>query len=896
MRRSLLLPRLMLAIAAIVPLAAASIAHSANRLPTDVVPTYQSVRLRIDADSTTYSGKVQIQLKVKKPTKIIQLYADGQNLTRVHLAHSYLDNYAHEFPTPPNPTGVRWKGDPTVKFTQSRGDRGLLTLTCDDELEKGAYSLEIVFTNKFNTQAVALYRMEREGLGYTFTQFEAEHAREAFPCFDEPSFKIPWRITVEIPERHVAISNMPVDWDKERSRGFKVVGFKETPPLPSYLIAIATGPLEFVPIPKTKVPIRIVTVKGQSALAGAAVETTPAILAALEKYFGQPYPFPKLDLLAVPEYWAGAMENPGAITYSDNILLGDPKIVSSAHRRTLLRVTSHELAHMWFGDLVTMAWWDDLWLNESFADWLGDRIADRMAPELKHLLAEGQSVQDIMEADARPSTEPIRLHAETGDQAMHAVQIAYNKGKAVLGMFEQWMGPEAFQKGVKSYLHEHEWGNAVAADLWKSLGKASGKDVESMMGAFIEQPGLPLVTVKALADGTLELTQRRFLNYGVKADPVSWKIPMTIAYSDGHTVRRTSIVLGAERQIVKLEAPSPVWVMPNVGARGYFRWSVPQEMLDAIARDAAASLDPAERIAFIGNLTALLDAGEIHGDLYLKTLGAMAKDPEPFVVSAVLSGLDKAKFAFVPDDLKDPFAAYVRRTLEPAVRRFGLEKQASEDPTVALMRPRLLTWMGREGRDPAALAIAKTIAAQHLADPASVDASVAPVALQLNAIGGDHALYDRYRTAFEQASDPSIRQRYLMALGCFDDPTLEAEAMRYGLEGPVRPNELAWIPRSIAVRSEAAADRVFAFQREHYEQIAAKLPREFRSFLAGAGAGCSAERYAIAKTFYSDPSRAVPGTDRQLAKVGDLVGDCVSLRQREGPAVAAYLRGLVGAN
>ena len=841
------------------------------RLGSDVVPTFQSVRLRVNADSADYRGSVRIELAVRKPTATVHLHADGQTLERVALTQKG--------------KALAVKAEP--------GKAGLLTLTAAKPIALGSATLEIDFRTSLNTQAVGLYRVVKDGVAYTFSQFEAEDARKAFPCFDEPAFKFPYQLTLEIPAAHEGLFNTPLEKQEIRD-GWKTLTFEKTPPTPSYLLAIATGPLEFTPVPGMKVPTRIVTVKGQGHLTAAAVKTTPPILAALEAWFGTPYPYAKLDLIAVPEYWAGAMENPGAITYKDDVLLADPRTASVAQRKNLLRITSHELAHMWFGDLVTMAWWDDLWLNESFADWLGDKVADAQAPEYRHLVSEVQKVQDIMRADARPSTEPIRLHAETGDDAMRAVGVAYYKGKAVLSMFEQWMGPEVFRQGVNDYIRAHAWKNAVPADLWSALGKASGKDVASVMGGFVEQPGLPLVTVERV-EGGLRLSQRRFLNHGVQADPVSWQIPVTLSYSDGARTRAVSVLLGKEPKTVALETATPAWVLPNVGARGYYRWSLPTEMLMALAKAAPVALDPSERIGFAGNLVALLEAGEVRGDLYLRLLADLAHDPEPLVDVSVLEALDQARLALVPDDLRPAFAAYARRTLQPMSERFGLERKSGEGETVSLLRPKLMTLLGRFGNDPATLEFAATVANRHLEDPAAVDPAIAGVSLQLRALRGDRALFDRYRSALEAATNPTIRQRYLVALGAFADPAIEEAALQYVLDGPLRPNETFAIPGTIAQGSEAKADRIFAWTRAHYDPLAARLPESFRPFLAGGGGGCSAERYAIAREFFGDPARNVHGMERQLAKVGDQVRDCVGLRAREGAAVAAYLRGLLGA-
>ncbi len=267
--------------------------------------------------------------------------------------------------------------------------------------------------------------------------------------------------------------------------------FKRTPPLPAYLLALASGPFEVTPIPGLSVPGRVITVAGQSRLAANAAQVVPPILAALEGWFGRPYPFEKLDLIAAPEFWPGAMENPGAIVFADSVLLLDPARATGHDRLRLASITAHEIAHQWFGDLVTMAWWDDLWLNESFADWLADKITDQVYPQWKQETAVRVDINGVMGEDARPSAAPIRRPIRSPDEVLENSGVVYEKGKAVLAMFEVFLGPETFRRGVNDYLREHAWGNATSRDLWSALGRAAGRDVGAAMTTFVDQPGLP---------------------------------------------------------------------------------------------------------------------------------------------------------------------------------------------------------------------------------------------------------------------------------------------------------------------------------------------------------------------------------------------------------------------
>jgi len=854
--------------------AGASATDDPYRLGDAVTPTFESIRLKLNADETDYTGSVRIDLRLDRPVSSFRLHAEEMDLKSVTI------------------TGA---GE-TRDLTWETGKTGLVTVIAPRPLTPGSWTLAIDFANDFGTRAVGLYRMEQDGAGYAFTQFESDDAREAFPCFDEPAFKIPYQITLEIPAAHIAVSNTPVEKETVKD-GLKTVVFARTKPLPSYLLAIATGPFETVPIPGMGVPGRVVTVKGHSGLAGTAASLAAPILAALEKYFGRKYPYEKLDLIAVPDYWPGAMENPGAITFAEPLLLVDPASVSVAQKRTLARVTAHEMAHMWFGDLVTLAWWDDLWLNESFADWMGDKITQQVHPEFNLELTELQSIQQTMMGDARPSSEAIRREVPADSNKMQGVGLAYDKGKAVLGMFERWVGEETFRKGVLAYIEENEWGNARASDLWSALSKASGLDVKlsSAMTTFLEQPGLPIVDVGLAGDGKLKLTQRRYLGAGAEAPDQRWEIPVEIRYSDGRTVRTASVLLAGTETTVELPGGvKPVWVMPDAEGRGYYRWNVPPDMLQAMSREATTSLDPRERIAMVGNLSALLTAGSLHGDEYLRALGHLADDPEPQVMSSVAAAITGVREEFVPDDLEEAFARYVRTTLGPALSRFGLEKKPGEDEAVSLFRPQLVGILGMDGNDTRILDHGDALARRYMADTASVDPAMAGIALQLAAVRGDAKLFGEYRRRIEAASTPDERSRYLSACGAFRDPEVIEQVLAYSLSGPLRSREIFQVIGGIG-RTAAGRDRLYRFVTGNYDAITGRLPAEFAAFMPFAAGGCELDRLAAARKFFAEPEHDKPGTAKTLSRVADQVEECAGLRSREGASAAAFLKDFGGA-
>jgi alanyl aminopeptidase len=395
------------------------------------------VDLTVDPEKRTTRAPSHVTLEVKQPTDALRFHARSLTIDAATLQGGGKTR---------KPTAIE-----KLPPDQAR-------LSFDSPLAPGAYTLTLTFHNAYNTHAISFYKVVTGGSAYLFTQFEDTEAREAFPCWDEPSFKIPWKMTLRVPAADLAVSNTPIASEKTAG-ATKTVEFKTTRPLPSYLIAIAVGPFETVPVPGMGVPGRVITVRGTSAMAADAAQAAGPLLRSLERWFGRPYPYEKLDLIAAPEFLFGAMENAGAIVFADRALLMDPATTPPDLRNRIFSVIAHEMAHMWFGDLVTMKWWDDLWLNESFATWMAAKAMDDVHPEVRQGVSELFGVERAFTIDSRPSTRAMRGkiggNTSLGETAN---ELTYNKGGAVLDMFEGWTGPEKFRAGVLEYLKAHEWG------------------------------------------------------------------------------------------------------------------------------------------------------------------------------------------------------------------------------------------------------------------------------------------------------------------------------------------------------------------------------------------------------------------------------------------------------
>jgi cytosol alanyl aminopeptidase len=838
-----------------------------HRLGHVVVPTSETLKLDLDAAKSGYTGSARIALKVTAATDSFQFQALGPVLKKLTLRGAR------------GPVTLRWRAE----------SHGVVTARAARKLLPGAYTLDIDFTNEFGTRADGLYKLQSGGNAYIASQFEAVAARAAFPCWDEPEFKIPWQVTVTVPAEHVAISNTPARRDSVVN-GKRVVEFERTAPLPSYLLAVLAGPWETVPIPGMSVPGRLVCPKGTSRLGAFTVEQTPKILAALEKYFGQPYPYKKLDLVAVPEFWAGAMENAGAVTFRDRLLLIDPKEASPAARKLMIAVTAHELAHMWFGDYVTMRWWDDIWLNESFASWMGDKVTQEVAPEFEMPVAELEGTQAAMHRDAQVSTKPIRAKVDGFDNVDEIFdELAYQKGQAVLGMIEQWLGPETFQKGVRQYLADHAWGNAAGSDLWSALSAASGNDVSATVSSFLDQPGVPIINVMIYDNTSVRFEPGRFYNLGAAPPGKSkWITPVTFRYSDGQNTHTRTILVTDQSSTLKLDdVRRIVWLHPNDGERGYYRWNVPNDYRWPLVDRATELLSPRERVGFVNNLSSGLDAGIVPSDETMQMLSRFAADPRPEVEEAVGTALERIRVALVTPELREPFAGWVRKNLGPALDRIGPTPVPTETQVTTLLRPTLLGWVGRWGRDEKVRARARDQAAAYLRDPSSLDPSLVEVTLRLAALDGDAQRFDAYVAAYERAKTPVERNRFLPALGSFGDTALIRRGLDYALSEKVRSTDMYRI-WGAAGEDPDQLDFRLAWMMGHYDAIEKRLPPFALPFLVHFGEGCSAERLATVQAFFTG-ARRPSGMEVEEPKVVDQVTDCLNLRKFEGNTFRNYL-------
>ena len=840
------------------------------RLTHDIVPLSQKIHLKLDPRKPDYEGEVKIEIDIRKPTSSIRLHAQDMDIGEVILK---------------NGKNV-W--NPAVEMDSL----GFLELGLSGNLSKGRYTLQIRFKNDFNTSGTGLFRFEDDKFSYAATQFEAIYARQALPCWDEPAFKIHYQMILTIPEEFKGFANTPIQ-KTETADGHTTLTFEASPPMPAHLLACAVGPYETVPIEGMSVPTRVITVKGKTNLTDVAVHYTPIILKTLEDYFGESYPYRKLDLIALTEF-GGAMENPGLVTFSEGILLHDKNLISFSDRRSLVRITMHELAHMWYGNKVTLAWWDDLWLNEGFAEWMDTKLTAAAFPEFRYGITTVKRAQQPMTTDALPGTKSVLLSIPGDVDPVEAFdEMAYQKGQSIIHMVESWVGERQFQEAIRDYIKKIAWDNADTKQVLAILSKSTGEDIGQIVSDFTASPGVPLLNVEIIGDNRIRLSQKRFANYKIphQIKPV-WHIPVVLKYSDGSFVYEQKILMDQQSEVVQLEVKAPIqWILPNKDAAGYYRYWMPPKALTSLSEAAATQLSLPERMALIYNLRALLNAGLISTSDYLASLLLFKDDTDPEVIEILVYALYNINGMFIDESNEKSFAPYVNQLLEPARSRFGITKKDGEIPTASVLRPHLMYCLGKFGQDKEMIDKAVRITDQYIKNPDSAEPALVENAFLLTSQQGDRNLFNSYKKHFENVKSPTDRYRYSMALGNFTDPSLINEALEYSLTESVKPNETATIFIRISYEKNNQV-RLLNWFMENFEELKKKLPPIYIPFSISYFQISPLSQIEKLRTFVQHPDRTSSFMEKQMQKLYETVQQAENLREKELDNLNRYLSSL----
>ena len=841
------------------------------RLPGDVRPLRESVELVLDPAAESFSGSVEIELEVLRPTAVVWL-----NATRLELTAASLGDDGRRRPA-----------------RVLRGGEDFVGLAADRPLQLGRAWLAASFAGKVSRiESDGVFSVRERGEWYLFSQFEPIAARQAFPCFDEPSYKIPWTLTLRVPRGLVALSNTPAA-ASGREGPRDVTLFAPTRPLPSYLVALAVGPFDLVDTGRAGragTPTRLVVPKGRAAETAWARETTPRILRLLEDYFDRPYPYEKLDQLAIPSV-SFAMEHPGLVTYGADLLLqGAGDAVES--RREWVSVCAHELAHQWFGDLVTMAWWDDTWLNEAFASWLGEKIDDRFRPEWGVAIERVQARSEALEADGLASARRLRQPIVSNDDIANAFDgITYAKGEAVLEMIESWLGEDAFRRAVRAYVNAHAWGTATAGDFVSALSAATGVDAARALSSFLDQTGAPVVRAELRCDAApaLLLSQRPYRPLGSPAvEQKTWSVPVCVDLGTGG--RRCSVLSDGNSEIALNGHGCPDWSFPNADAAGYYRTALPAGQ----ARRALehGGLGIAERVCLAGDLGALAASGDVPASEALGLVPLLARDPDRHVVESAVALLQQLE-RIVPDALLPAFSAYVRGALGGRAAGLGWSSRPGESDELRLLRRTLLPAAVRLGRDDALARDALPLASDWLEQRTPADPDMIDALLSAAAGAGDRALFDRLRSEALRSPDRARRQRLIGALGAVRDPALAGEALALTLDDRIDARESVRILLELGSQRETQG-LAFDFVRDHYDGLASRLPGGSPSPLSALpwiGVRlCTPEARSELEAFFAPRLARLEGGPRSLQQALESADQCVAQKQAQLPSLSGFLR------
>jgi aminopeptidase N/puromycin-sensitive aminopeptidase len=851
-------------------IAAAANPAKAQRLPQTVRPEHYSLTLTPDLKAATFTGNEFIEVTLDEPTDHITLNAAEITFQAVWGITG---------------TGPFMGRPPLANVTLDK-EKQQATFTFRNKFPAGKATLWIIYTGILNNELRGFYLSKTESRNYAVTQFESTDARRAFPSFDEPAFKATYDVSLTIDSADTAISNTSIESDTPGpAAGRHTLKFFTTPKMSTYLVAFLVGDFQCTSGESDGVAIRVCSTPDKVALTPYGLDVAKYILHYYNNYFGIPYPLKKLDLIALPDFEAGAMENFGAITYRETDLLIDPKSASVYAKKEVALVVAHEMAHQWFGDLVTMQWWDNIWLNEGFATWMENKAVAHMHPEWNIDQIVAQGVDDSLNLDAQPNTRAIRATANTPDEINQMFDgIAYGKAGAVLSTVENYLGEETFRQGVHNYLAAHLYANATAEDFWNAQTAASHKPVDKIMDSLVAQPGAPILTFGLPANGKVSVAQKRFyLSPKIHPDPArKWTLP--VCMKTGKDTQNCQVLTPASNT---LNAPSGSPFYANAGGRGYYRSAYAPANYAALLTGVETSLTPAERISLIGDEWAQLRSNKATVGDYLNLVAAVKSDPNPEVVSTALAGVTSIyeQIASTPEE-KAAISAWICSTFKPQYVHLGDPSPGDSDSTREL-RSHIFYFLGYYGKDHDIIVKARLIAQQYLLHPNLVDPTIGQTAVAIAARFGDRTLFAQLQNVYETSKDPELQMGMLRLLAEFQDPELIQRDLDYAVSYKVR-NQDAAFQFAISLRADETRDFAWKYIQDNWTKVQAQLTTEMGAILVrSAGSFCTADDRESVKSFFS--THKVPSSDMSLQHAIEHIDGCIELRTLQEPNLKRWI-------
>jgi puromycin-sensitive aminopeptidase len=858
------------------------------RLPRTVLPRAYRAELAVDLTHDRFEGSIDIDLTVAEPAPRVHLHGVGLTVTAAHLsvggAQHDVANIAADTPSE------------------------TLTLELAQPLPAGPASLHLEWSGAFSPGLRGLYRAG----SIAVTQFEAADARRVFPCFDEPAFKATWTLALrDVGEGVPVISNGRILDDAAGPDGRRRIRFAPTPVMSSYLVALAIGDLvPSEPVVARDVPIRTWSVPAKRALTAFAQDAAAAVLPRLEDYFGLPYPFGKLDQLGIPDFEAGAMENAGCITFREVALLLDPATAPLAMQKRVAEVITHELAHQWFGNLVTMVWWDDLWLNEAFATWMAFKIVAAWRPEWRIWMDFEVGKGSALVLDAMQSAHPIRAEINNAEEAGESFDaITYEKGGAVLRMIEGYLGEDRFREGIRLYMRRHREDNATADDLWGALGEASGEPILPLANGWIRRTGYPVVSVAAEDGGAgvvLALDQRRFFSDPAAREsdpPTRWLIPMVVRYRDDDGMKEQRILLEGATARAALPARGRVrWLVANAGAAGFYRCRYDEKLLAAmgqtLAHGSSDDILPIERMAVVSDQWALVRADAVAVGDFLNLITAMAAETDPFVLDELVGRLGLLEGRHVSDADQPAFHRMVADLFRASAATLGWQAPAGQTETddTRLVRAALLRALILVARDAEAIAEAERRYLAHIAHTeghttgasAPLDPNLLDIVIAAAARIADAARFDDLARRAKEEIDPASKRRFLHALARVETPALVSRAVITALTVVVPMQDFTSY-LSVLLANRATREEAWLLVRDRWPEVRAKAdsPMLLRRLVEALGALPERRHLEDVEAFLT--AHPIDAAKQATLQTLERLRSEVALRERLMPQVSAWL-------
>jgi puromycin-sensitive aminopeptidase len=778
------------------------------RLPADVTPERYQIRLTPDLSTWTFAGEETVSVQVHAPVDKIVVNAAELQFSSVTV------------------TGANGKALAADVGLDTENEQAIFTLP--ETLPGGSYDVQIRFSGILNDKLHGFYRSTyKDAQGnekpLASTQFESTDARRAFPCWDEPAFKAVFQVTLVVDQALAAISNARVMREIPlRGIGKKEVVFADSIKMSTYLVAFIVGEFERTPpIIADGVPLSVCAVPGKENLAGFALEIAKASLEHFSRYYGIPYPGDKLDLIAIPDFASGAMENLGAITFRETALLVDPEKAARSELERVADVVSHENAHMWFGDLVTMKWWNGLWLNEAFATFMEMLAVDAWKPEWRRWDSFTISRAAAMQVDGLKSTRPIEFPVEKPEEAAGMFDVlTYEKGASVLRMLEQYLGAEGFRDGIRLYLRRHEYANAETTDLWDALEESTQQPVRALMDKWIFQAGYPLISVARETRGIV-LSQQifRYIQDGSDQER-NWDVPIFLrAGTKAGVVQKTLLLTGRE---LRVELPEAQWVAVNAGGHGFYRVRYSGDLIDALEQGLQSNLSPVERFGLINDTWASSLAGLTPLPDYLRLLDLLRDENDINVWTTVIGSSHHLK-RILHETQCVTLEKRLRALLRPAFERLGWTPTEGEPALASQLRGDLLGALGTIAEGVQCQERARELYARYERDPDTVERNLIPSLVSIVAHTGSGAQYEKFYARFKSAKTPQEETRYLFALAAFREPELIDRTLKMTISGEVRTQNSPYLMRGILL-NKVAREKAWAFMKTHWEEMIRQYP------------------------------------------------------------------------